>query len=106
MFTDPWQIWQQLPLTHIQIDACVAAVRVGVQSGHAVRRQQIGQPDAQAGKEAEQALQEENASTRDHSEVGDDHLPAPLCRDCASRGPVVYRAQHVVDPPACRVWSA
>lgn len=46
-------------LTHIQIDASVAAVRVGVQSGHAVRWQQIRQPNAQAGKQAQQALQAE-----------------------------------------------
>lgn len=44
-------------LTHVQVDARIAAIRIGIQSGHAVRRQQIGQPNAQAGKQAQQTLQ-------------------------------------------------
>lgn len=104
MITEP----PPLLLTHIQIDASVAAVRVGVQSGHAVRWQQIRQPNAQAGKEAQQALQAEEERdldvTRKHR-YRQITLPAQLCRDCANRVPIVYRARHAGDPPACRVWS-
>lgn len=56
-------VWQCLSgvvrgalLTHVQVDARVTAGAVRVQSGHAVRRKQIGQPDAQAGQQIEQAL--------------------------------------------------